>query len=67
MNIPILARKIRIETPMRCDFDGKPMKVGTYATQIVGDETVPAQGMYHGPRCYHAACQHMEELKAKTN
>ena len=53
---PILARKIKVTTNLRCDFDHGIIPKGKHATQVIGDpETVKAQGMYHGRQCYEAA------------
>jgi len=63
MSTPILGRKIKVETNLRCDFDRGLIPVGKYATQIVGDpQTTKAQGIYHGRLCYEAALKHYEEL-----
>lgn len=58
------ARKIRVETNLRCDYDHLTIEKGKYATQVVGDEqTIKAQGIYHGRFCYEAALADYNEKK----
>ena len=60
---PLMSRKIKVETSIRCDFDSRVIEKGKYATQIVGDESVKCQGIYHGKNCYDAALNHFNEAK----
>lgn len=63
-----MARKIRVETNLRCDFDHGIIPIGKYATQIVGDpETVKAQGLYHGRLCYESALAHYQQLQKEQD
>ena len=63
MTASLMARKIRVDTNLRCDFDNGIIPIGKFATQIVGDpQTVKAQGVYHGRLCYESALRHYEEL-----
>lgn len=56
MNQGLKSRQLKVETPIRCDYDHRPIEKGKYATQVVGDpETVKAQGIYHGRLCYESA------------
>lgn len=59
----LLGRSIKIETAIRCDFCGRQIQAGKYATQIIGDESVKAQGMFHGRNCYEGA---LEDYQEKT-
>jgi len=56
---PLLARKIPFKTKIRCDWDRREIPLGEngvgYATQITGDETILAQGVYHSKLCYESA------------
>lgn len=62
MNQNLLARKIKVETPVRCDFDHRAIEKGKYATQVIGDpEIVKAQGIYHGRLCYESALAHYND------
>lgn len=64
---PLMARKIKMETNGRCDYDFQIIRRGNYASQIIGDpETVKCQGLYHGRQCYEMALQHYNE-KTKNN
>lgn len=63
MNNPLLARKIKVETNLRCDFDNKVIPIGKYATIVRGEQTLKAQGTYHGRPCYEAALRHYKELE----
>lgn len=64
MSSPLLSRKIKVETPLRCDFDHMPIERGKYATQVVGDpQEVKAQGIYHGRLCYEGALANYQEKK----
>lgn len=60
---PLLARKIKVDTPLRCDFCHHVIEKEKYATQVVGDETVKAQGIFHGRECYEAALNEYEKLE----
>lgn len=66
----LYARKIPVETNILCDLQveghNRLIPKGKFATQIIGDETVKCQGIYHGKYCYDAALEHYEELKEKT-
>lgn len=57
----LMGRSIKITSNLRCDFDHKIIPQGKYATQIRGDESVKAQGIYHGRLCYEAALKDYEE------
>lgn len=63
-NTATLARSIRVDTAIRCDYDHRPIEKGKYATQVVGDpEEVKAQGIYHGRLCYEAALSDYNDKK----
>lgn len=71
MNNYLIGRKLPITTPRRCDFDNGVIDVNKqtgkgFAFQITGDETVRAQGIYHGNRCYEEALRHMQELEKEN-
>jgi len=54
----LLSRQIRVETNLRCDFEGGIIPKGKFATQVSGDpKAIKAQGIYHGSQCYHAALE----------
>ena len=55
-----MARSIKVETPIRCDWDHKAIEKGKYATQVIEGK---AQGIYHGRLCYEAALENMEDLE----
>jgi hypothetical protein len=58
----LMARKIRVDTSIRCDWDHRVIEKGKYATQVVGDpDHVKAQGIYHGRLCYESALTNYEE------
>lgn len=64
MEQPLLARKIRVEAQVRCDFDHMIIPKGKYATQVIGDpELIKAQGLYHGRQCYEAALADYSQKK----
>ena len=56
---------MKVETATTCDFDNRVIPAGKYMTVVTGDNSIPAQGKYHGPQCYHQALKHYEELKKK--
>ena len=59
---PLLARKLKVEANIRCDFDHRIIEKGRYATQVVGDpDVVKAQGIFHGRQCYEAALSDYEQ------
>lgn len=65
------ARRIKMESNHLCDWDehepfGMKIEKGKYAWQVVGDETVPAQGLYHGKGCYDNALAKYEKLKKEV-
>lgn len=62
MDAPLLARKVKTDATVRCDFDSRQIPAGSYMTVIAG-EGVKAQGKYCGPRCYHAALSHVEQVE----
>lgn len=57
----IIARSIKVTTPIRCDFDHRPIEKGKYATQVIGDSEIKAQGIYHGRICYESALAHYKD------
>ena len=58
----LMARKIKVETNVRCDWDHLVIEKGKYLTQVVGDpDTVKAQGVYHGKNCYESALADYEQ------
>lgn len=58
----LLARKIKVETNIRCDFDNLTIQKGKFATQVVGDpEVIKCQGIYHGSQCYNGALASYKE------
>ena len=60
----LMARKIRVNTAIRCDFDHGIIPKGKYATQVVGDpKEIKAQGIFHGRICYENALAKYNELK----
>ena len=62
------SRQIRVDTPLRCDFDHMPIEKGKYATQVVGDpEEVKAQGIYHGRICYEGALADYNQKKEELD
>ena len=62
MSDPLLARKIKVEIGIRCDWDHRPIEIGKYATQVQGDpKEIHAQGIYHGRQCYESALKDYEE------
>lgn len=65
MNNITLARKIRVDTAIRCDYDHMPIQKGKYATHVSGDEDTKAQGIYHGRQCYEAALADYNEKKER--
>lgn len=64
MDQPLLARKVRVETNLRCDFDNGIIPIGKYAT-IVTNAT-KANGKYHGRICFEQAFAHVEELEKEN-
>lgn len=68
MDSILLARKIKVESNLRCDFDHLIIDKGKFATQVAGDpETVKAQGIYHGRQCYEAALQDYTQKKKEID
>lgn len=63
----IMARKIPVTTNIRCDFDHRVIEKGRFATQVVGDENIRAQGLYHGRLCYEAALADYEQKLKEFN
>jgi hypothetical protein len=64
----LMARKIKVESNLRCDWDHQIIHQGKYATQIVGDPTeVKAQGLYHGRLCYEAALDDYTKKKEELD
>ncbi len=64
----LMARKIKVETNLRCDFDHGIIPVGRFATQVVGNpEEVKAQGIYHGRLCYESALEDYEKKIKEMN
>lgn len=64
MDTPLLSRKIRVETNLRCDcLNHELIPVGAYATQVVQGK---AQGLYKGRLCYERSLQHYEQLENET-
>lgn len=64
----LLARKIKVDTNLRCDFDHLVIERGKYATQVAGDpEVVKAQGIYHGKQCYDAALSDYQQKIKEVN
>lgn len=63
----MMARKIPVTTSLLCDLEveghNRLIPKGKFATQVIGDETVRAQGIYHGRHCYDAALAHMEQIE----
>ena len=59
----IKGRRIKMEAPIRCDFDNLLIEKGKYAFQVVGDGTVKAQGLFHAKGCYQGALSKYEELE----
>lgn len=57
-----------MEAPIRCDWDSIPIQKGKYAWQVVGDETVKAQGLYHGRGCFdNALADYQKKLQEVKN
>ena len=61
---PIMGRRIKMEANIRCDWDHQKIDKGSSAYQVVGDETILAQGLYHGRGCYgNALADYQKKLK----
>ena len=61
---PIMGRRIKMESPIRCDWDHTVIEKGKFAWQVVGDETIKAQGLYHGQGCFsNALADYQKKLK----
>ena len=57
-------RRIKMESLQRCDFDHQTIEKGSSAWQVIGDETILAQGLYHGRGCYdNALADYLKKLK----
>lgn len=67
MDQPLLARQIKMSTSKPCDFEHpdnpftRVIKKGKVGYQVVGDETIKAQGLYHSRFCYEAALKKYDE------
>ena len=68
---PLLGRQIKIETSRPCDYEhpDNPLQriipKGKIGYQIVGDENIKAQGLFHSRFCYEAALKNYNELTKK--
>lgn len=67
---PIKARRIKMEQNRICDWEGhddfhRKIEKGKYAIQVIGDETIKAQGIFHGKGCYDAALENYKKLKGE--
>ena len=57
----LLGRQIKITTSRACDWEhpdnpfSRVIPKGKIGYQIVGDEEIKAQGLFHGRTCYEAA------------
>ena len=60
MNATIMARKIRVDTNLRCDYDNGIIPIGKFATQVKDGK---AQGIFHGRLCHDAALAVREKLE----
>lgn len=58
---PLLARSIKLETNMRCDWCHGQIHAGKNCYLIMGDSSVKAQGRYHSAMCYKAALADYEK------
>lgn len=58
---PLMARRIKLEASMRCDFCHKLIPAGHDCYLIMGGDYVKAQGRYHGVGCYQAALKDYEK------
>lgn len=64
MNIPLMARKIKVETNLRCDFDNGIIPVGKYATHVKDGK---APGIYHGRPCHDSAVATREKIEKEQD
>ena len=74
---PLLGRQIKITTSIVCDYEHpenplqRVIPKGKIGYQIVGDEEVLAQGIFHGRFCHEAAVanykEKLKEIKGETN
>lgn len=63
----LMGRKLKVETSIRCDYDHRPIEKGRYATQVIGDENIKAQGIFHGRLCYEAALADYNQKLKEVN
>ena len=63
MDHPIMARSIKVDVNLRCDFEHAIIPLGKYAFQIKEGK---AQGLYHGRPCYEKALEHYQELEKEN-
>lgn len=63
----LLARSVRLEAAMRCDWCHRQIPAGANCYIIMGDNNVKAQGRYHGVMCYRSALADYEKKEKELN
>ena len=56
----LLARSIKIQTSVRCDYCHRPIETGKFGTQVTEGE---AQGLFHGRLCFESALADYQQKK----